>query len=238
MNEASVRRLTGACGIAAGLIAVVGVPLYFLYAGPPPASNVLARILLNILTCGALLVFLLGLAHLVRSSGRALAWPASLVSGAAGAYVTVTLVAASVEAGVVLEHPGGTLDPTVDGPLAHANMLLHGSVARLLTAILLSAAGHAILRSGVLPRWTGRTAQAVAAVNLAFVPSLFFGTDAAAFYSAVGWGNTALTASLVVYWALAAGIALLRTPAGTLTGPAAGPAGPARSGVPDSRPAW
>jgi hypothetical protein len=75
------------------------------------------------------------------------------------------------------------------------------------------AAGYAILRSGVLPRWTGRLAYAVSAINLAFVPSLFFGTDAADFYSAVGWGNTAMTAALVVYWALAVGIVAMRRPA-------------------------
>ncbi|WP_051781749.1 MULTISPECIES: hypothetical protein [unclassified Streptomyces] len=98
----------------------------------------------------------------------------------------------------------------MDGPLAHADMLLHGSVARLLTAVLLTAAGYAILRAAILPRWTGYTACAVAAVNLAFVPSLFFGTDAARFYSAVGWGNTALTAALLVYWSFAVGIAVLR----------------------------
>ncbi|MER5968901.1 hypothetical protein ABT112_03990 [Streptomyces sp. NPDC002055] len=48
-------------------------------------------------------------------------------------------------------------------------------------------------------------------VNLAFVPSLFFGRDAADFCSAVGWGTTALTAALVAYWALAVGIAVIRT---------------------------
>ncbi|MER7952631.1 hypothetical protein ABTY59_35085 [Streptomyces sp. NPDC096079] len=52
-----------------------------------------------------------------------------------------------------------------------------------------SGPAYAILRSGVLPRWTGRLAYAVALVNLAFVPSLFFGTDAADFYSAVGWAT-------------------------------------------------
>ena len=210
MDDLRIRRLTAACGIAAGLLAAVGVPLYFVYSGPPPAANVLARILLNILTCGALLVFLTGLRHLIRRAGETFAWWASLVFGSGLTYVTVTLVAASIEAGTVLEHPGGSLDPTVDGTLAHANMLLHGSVARLLTAILLFAAGSAILRSGVLPAWTGRAAHAVALINLAFVPSLFFGTDAADFYSAVGWGNTALTAALVVYWALAVGVVLLR----------------------------
>lgn len=124
--------------------------------------------------------------------------------------MTITLVAVSVEAGIVPENPGGRLAPTVDGPLAHADVLLHGSAARLLTALLLTASGYAILRAGVLPRWTGYTAHAVAAVNLAFGSSLFFGTDAARFYSAVGWGNTALTAALLVYWAFAVGIAVLR----------------------------
>ncbi|WP_431984853.1 hypothetical protein [Streptomyces qinglanensis] len=212
MDDFRIRKLTGLCGITAGVLAAVSVPLYFVYSGAPPASNVLARILLNILTCGALLVFLAGLRHLIRGAGTGFEWLASLVSGSGLAYVTVTLVAASIEAGTVLEHPGGTMDPTVDGTLAHANMLLHGSVARLLTAVLLMAAGYAILRSGVLPRWTGRLAYAVSAVNLAFVPSLFFGTAAADFYSAVGWGNTAMTAALVVYWALAVGIVVMRRP--------------------------
>ncbi|MFF4605731.1 hypothetical protein ACFY12_23690 [Streptomyces sp. NPDC001339] len=209
MDDIRVRQLMGLCGIAAGVLAAVGVPLYFVYSGAPPASNVLTRILLNILTCGALLVFLTGLRHLIRSAGAGFEWLASLVFGSGLAYVTVTLVATSIEAGTVLEHPDGTLDPTVDGTLAHANMLLHGSIARLLTAIMLTAAGYAILRSGVLPRWTGRLAYAVAMANLAFVPSLFFGTDAADFYSAVGWGNTAMTAALVVYWALAVGITVM-----------------------------
>ncbi|MEV8533579.1 hypothetical protein [Streptomyces sp. NPDC051211] len=212
VDHSVIRRLTGASGIAAGALAAVSVPLYFLYAGPPPAGNVLTRILLNLLTCGALLVFLAGLRQLIRAAGAGYEWLGGLVFGAGTAYVVVTLVAASLEAGVVLEHPEGLLDPTVDGPIAHANMLLHGSVARLLTAITLTAAGYAIRRSGVLPRWTARAAYAVAAVNLAFVPSLFFGTDAARFYSAVGWGNTALTAALVVYWALAVGVVALRRP--------------------------
>ncbi|WP_327412235.1 hypothetical protein [Streptomyces sp. NBC_01233] len=211
MNENHVRRLMGICGVAAGALAAVAVPLCFVHSGPPPAGYVLARILLNLLTCAALLAFLAGLRHVIRGAGPAFDWPATLVFGAGPAYVTVTLVAASVEAGIVLEHPGGDLDPTVDGPLAHAGMLLHGSAARLLTAVLLAAAGYAILRAGVPPRWTGYTAYGVAAVNLAFVPSLFFGTDAADFYSAVGWGNTALTAALLVHWAFAVGIALLRS---------------------------
>jgi hypothetical protein len=98
---------------------------------------------------------------------------------------------------------------TTDGPVAHANILLHGSVDRLVTALLLTAAGYAILRTRALPRWAGTSAYALAVVNLAFVPSLYFGIDAAAFYSALGWGNTALTAGLFLCWVAAVGIAAL-----------------------------
>jgi hypothetical protein len=140
-------------------------------------------------------------------------------------YVTVTLIAISLEAGVVLDQPDGTVDPTVDGPIAHANMLLHGSVPRLLTAVMLAAAGYAILRSGALSRWAGRSAYLLAAINLAFVPSLFFGDDAAQFWSAVGWGTAASAATLLLYWALAVGIALLRRSAASppMAAPTDGP---------------
>lgn len=209
MNDTPVR-LGGWSGIAAGILGMVAIPLYFVHSGPPPAANVLTRILLNLLACAALLLFLSGLRHLIRASGPANEWLANLVHGTGLIYLTVTFVAASLEAGTVLGNPDGSLDPTVDGPLAEGAMLLHGSVARLVTAILMFAAGYAIRRTGVLPRWTSTAAYAVGGINLLFLPSLYFGTDAADFYSAVGWGNSALTASLIVYWGVAVGIAQLR----------------------------
>jgi hypothetical protein len=204
--------MTGFAGILAAVLGIVLVPLYFTYAGPPPAWNVLTRNLINMIAAVAILLFLLGIAHLVRRAGARYDWFASVISGAGLLYVAVTLVAISLETGVVLETTNGAVDPTVDGPVAHANMLLHGSIARLLTAVTLFAAGAAIVRSGILPRWIGRSAFVVAVINLAFVPSMFFGDDAAHFYSAVGWGTAAAAATLMLYWALAAGIAALRRP--------------------------
>jgi hypothetical protein len=92
-------------------------------------------------------------------------------------------------------HPVGSIDPTVDGPLAEGRMLLHGSVGRILTAVLHAAAGYAILHTTALPAWAGWSAYIIAAVNLAFVASLYFGPDADEFYSAVGWGTSALPAA-------------------------------------------
>ncbi|MFI1355147.1 hypothetical protein ACH4TV_16485 [Streptomyces sp. NPDC020898] len=57
MKEAFVRRLTGAAGIAAAVALIVEVPLYFIYSGPPPDANVLARLLIGIFALAFLIVF-------------------------------------------------------------------------------------------------------------------------------------------------------------------------------------
>jgi hypothetical protein len=106
--------------------------------------------------------------------------------------------------------PDGSVDPTIDGPLAHANMLAHGPIKRLLTAIYLFAAGHAAQRAGLLPRWLCQAGHIIAVLNLAFVPSLYFGTDPTEFYAVHGWANSAVTGSLIIYWVIAASIVLLR----------------------------
>lgn len=210
MSNAQVGRLTGMAGVAIGIASILLIPLYFMYAGAPPASNVLTRNLISILLCGFLIVFLAGLSHLIRKADAAYEWIASLVHGAGMTWVATLLVGVSLEVGAIFGGPEGTVDPTVDGPLAHGTMLIHGSIGRALTVLILTAAGYAILRTRVLPNWIGRAAYGIALVNVAFIPSMYFGIDAAQFYSAVGWGNSALVASFIAYWILAVGIALLR----------------------------
>jgi len=65
-----------------------------------------------------------------------------------------------------------------------------------------------------MPAWLAWLAFLIAFINLAFVPAMFFGYDAAQFYSAVGWGTTATAPVLVVCWILIASIIMLRTPPG------------------------
>lgn len=202
----------GAAGILAGILGVLSIPLYFVYSGPPPAWNVYSRNLLTILATATLLVFFAGLCHHLRTTKPELEWLTTLIFGTAVTYVAVVLVAVSLEAGTVFAQPNGTVDPTTDGLLAHANVLLHGTVTRTLDVVLMAALGYAVQRSKALPRWLGTAAYVVAAANLAFVPSLFFGKDVTAFYSADGWGNSALAASLIVYWTFAAAVVLLRKP--------------------------
>ena len=67
-----------------------------------------------------------------------------------------------------------------------------------------------IHRSGVLPSWVRSGSVVLAIVNLAFVPSLFFGMNPENFYAANGWGSTASLGMVNMLWIGAIGVALLR----------------------------
>src|SRR6185436_8515067 len=115
--------------------------------------------------------------YLLRRADDSAVWLASVFRSAGLLFLAVALVAVSLEAGVVFGAPDGSLDPTIDGPLADGNILIHGSIKRLLSAILLVAAGLAILRTRVVPRAIAQAGFAIAAFNLFFLPSMFFGKD-------------------------------------------------------------
>ncbi|MGA9101655.1 hypothetical protein, partial [Aeromicrobium sp.] len=194
---AADRSLTGTCGVLVAALSLIMVPLYFVYSGPPPANNVLTRNLITVLVFVLFLVFTVGLRRLLgRRAG--LVGDITLASGLV--YAAMTLVAASLETGVVLQHPDGTLDPTIDGPLANGMALLHGPIARFLIATFLITLAVSVRRTGALPRWVANGSLLLAAVNLAFVPSLFFGMDPANFYAANGWGSTASIGAVFMLW--------------------------------------
>ena len=212
----SVQALSPLCiaawaGIAAGVTVFAAIPLYFIYDGPPPAENVFTRCLITLFTAAFLLVFFSGFAHLIRKQGADHEWQASLFWGASLLYVGFVLLGAAHEAGVAFNAPSVN-DPTIDGLLADANILIHGSIKRILTAVLLLAAAFAVRSTRILPRWLEFAAWAIALANLAFVPSIYFGKDPTAFYSAIGWGNTAMVGSLIIYWIIGVASVLLRRP--------------------------
>ena len=207
MNEMTARRLTGGAGIAAAVALIVEVPLYFVYSGPPPDANVLARLLIGIVALAFLLVFVTALRDLVKRVHPDYEWAGSLAFTAGLVYTTITLVSSGLEAGAVIaaDHP---IDPTID---VSGTYILYGSISRLMLALFLTALGLAVTRTGLLPRWTGRSAYVLAGINLAFVPSLFFGNTPAHFYAANGWGTTALMGAILSYWLLALGISTYRS---------------------------
>lgn len=209
MDDKPVRHLTGWAGIFTTAAVLCSVPLYFMYSGAPPAWNVLTRDLIALLSFGGLLVFVSGFSHLARRASPEAEFPALLLAGAGFIFIAVCFISTSLEAGVVFGAPKGGLDPTIDGPLAHANMLNHGPVKRLITAIFLVACGVAAFKARLLPAWIRWLGYVIALANLAFVPSLYFGTDPTQFYAVHSWANAAVTGSLIGYWILFASIALL-----------------------------
>ncbi|MGW2653442.1 hypothetical protein ACWC1D_07245 [Streptomyces sp. NPDC001478] len=207
MNETTARRLTGFAGIAAAAAFIVEVPLYFIYSGPPPDANVLARLLIGIFALAFLLLFVTAFRELVKAVSPAHEWAGNLAFVAGLVYTTVTLVSSGLEAGAVIaaDRP---IDPTIT---VSGTYILYGTIGRLMLALFLTAVGHAIARTDLLPRWTTRSAYILAGINLAFVPSLFFGNTPAHFYAANGWGTTALMGAVFSYWMLALGLSIHRS---------------------------
>jgi hypothetical protein len=207
MHENVARRLTGLVGIATAVAFIVEVPLYFIYSGPPPDANVLARLLIGIFALAFLLVFVTAFRELVKKANPAYEWVGTLAFATGLVYATVTLVSSGLEAGAVIaaDH---SIDPTIT---VSGTYILYGSIDRVLLALFLTAVGYGISRTDLLPKWTNRSAFVLAGVNLAFVPSLFFGNTPAHFYAANGWGTTALMGAVFSYWMLALGISLYRS---------------------------
>jgi hypothetical protein len=120
-------------------------------------------------------------------------------------WTTVAFVSMGLEIGATIQAPE-PIDPTVT---VSGTYVLYGTVTRLLTALFMTTAAVAILRTRILPAWAGRSAAVLAVVNVAFAPSMFFGNTPANFYAANGWGTTATVSGFTIIWLLAAGIALL-----------------------------
>jgi hypothetical protein len=210
MNESSTRRLVGLIGLIASLLIIAVVPLYFIYTGAPPDWNILTRSLIGIVGCTFFIVFFTGLHQLVRIVDPESGWLGSVAQMAGVIWVVIVFVPQSMEVGAAIsvDHD---IDTTTEGPFAAAQYLLQGGVSRLMMALFLIAFGILVVRLDLLPRWVGRSAFVLAVINLAFLPAVYFGDDAADFYSAQGWGTTASMGALWGVWILAVSISLMRS---------------------------
>jgi hypothetical protein len=184
MSDLSVRRLTGAFGLAIVALNWAMFPLYVVPGSAPQFQDtarfinywnsfsglVLTRVLLDLFECACLLVFAAGLRHLIRQARSEYEWVGTLAFGAAIALSTVTLGAASLEGGQALDTVNGLADPSAIRALGDGYILIYQSIGCLLIALFSAAAGYATLGTGVLPKWTGWLAYAAAILNLVAVP--------------------------------------------------------------------
>ena len=202
-----VQQLTAFAGIAAFALTMVVIPLFFVHSGPPPARNVLTRVLVNMLVTVSLLIFLTGFRELVIQARPDYEWLGTLSLVIGMATVILVMVADSIQVGSVLGKEQNT-DPTTLGSGGEAALLIWEPLSRLLTATLLIVAGSAILATGITPTWSAWLAYGVAAFHLALVPTIFGKTDPAHFYSINGWGIP-VAGGLFLTWVLAVSVLLL-----------------------------
>ncbi len=206
MNPTALRRITGGAALLGALLNLAEVPLYFVYSGPPPESNVLTRGLFGVLGATLLVVFMTGIGHLVSRTSPEHQWIGSLATAAGLMWLTVAFVSMGLEVGAVIQSPVD-IDPTIT---VSGTYILYGTISKLLMGLFLAAFATAVRFTRLLPPWTQWSAYALALINWAFVPSIFFGNTPAHFYAANGWGTTATTGALTLLWLLAIGTTLLR----------------------------
>jgi hypothetical protein len=206
MNDSTLRRIAGGTGLIAAILTLVEVPLYFVYSGPPPDANVLTRSLFGLVGLTFLAVFMVYLRPMITRRDPRVEPMATLASAAGLMWVTIEFVSNGLETGAVIAS-AEPIDPTIT---VSGTYLLYGTITRLIEALFLVAFAAAVLRARSLPRWTAWSALLLAVINLAFVPSIYFGNDPADFYAANGWGTTATMGGLFMLWLLATAIATIR----------------------------
>ena len=218
-------KAAGVIGAMACAIALAEFPMWLMGGEMPQFSDMtafsefatrhstlyLTRTLMDLFIFSLLLVFFGGFRHLVVMTQASSEWLATTFVGIGAVYTAVTLVSDSLTGSIALDTVGGKADPTVIRALNESTVLMFGSVGVFLIATMMVIAGTLILRTNALPRWTGWLALATAVWDLAFVPTMYFGTDFTRFYSAAGDGPAAAAPAPFIIWIAAAAICMIRT---------------------------
>ena len=207
MTERALRRATGAAGIFMYLTVMTVIPLFFVYDGAPPVSNILTRVLVSMFTCASFVVFLVGFRVILERARPDHEFLASLAFHSGFVYIILVMVADAVQVGAVLAR-GGPVDPTLVGSGGEASLLIWGPLSRLFTALFLGSAAAAVLASRVLPGWIAWLAFAIAALDVALIPTIYSGSDPSRFYSINGLGIPT-AGGLFALWVLIVSVTLL-----------------------------
>jgi hypothetical protein len=157
----SVRRWTGAFGVAAFVLILVAQPLYFISGTPPRLEDtvkfsdfvtknhtiILTRSLLDVLVVACFLIFLAGLRHLIRQARAEYEWAAILVFGAGMVWAILVLMGDVFEDASALD-TFGTAEPTAVRALTEGSVAAFGAIGLIMAALFIAAAGYAIVATG------------------------------------------------------------------------------------------
>jgi hypothetical protein len=224
MDDVKAFRVTGWFGLAVAALCLIEFPLYFLGGGPVPllheaaqyaeyvagTRNLILTIkVIDIVLCVCIMIFLAGFRHLIRQARQDCEWIATLCFGAGIALVTMTFIGDALHGAAALDAVGGKADPSAIRALTEGYLLMYGSFGCMLIALITATAGYAIIASGALRKWNAWVSFVAAGLNLAAVPSIFFGTGPHGFYTAAGWGVAAIATFSWAIWNMLVGISMI-----------------------------
>ena len=224
MSDARMRRFTGIFALASILLWLGIFPLYTfgpsgsLYDGAALTRElfrirnvVFTRILLGMGLYVTMLLFAVGLRDLIRRANAECEWVGTLAVAAMAVWGGVTLVGNGLEGGAALDALSGSGDPSVARALTMGYLLIYnGSIAFIMTALFMAAAGYATLATGILPRWTGWLANAASVLCLVCIPAMYVApVDPTRFYNAGGWGAAIIANFPPLLWFFVVGVLLV-----------------------------
>ena len=227
MNDLKIYQLSGICALAAIGVFFIEFPFYFVrvvpitsmaesYKFPEYAfrngANIMTCVLLDLFILGFFMIFSAGLRHLIRQSDAQQEWLGTLFFGVGLVYVTLTLVADSLQATQVIDALTVPGDPTVIRTLMESLFLMYGSVALFLMALFMAVASFATTVGNALPKWSGWVGYACALSCLVFVPSMYVRhIDMQGFYNPAGLGPEAFASGFpLAVWMITVGILMIR----------------------------
>jgi uncharacterized protein DUF4386 len=210
-SSRALARTGAACGIAYVALAVVGndilagashapapdaspAAIGAFVASHPTTTQVWIGAYLDVLGLLAFIGFVAYLYSVLRRADRDGGFLPTVVLGS-GLVAAAVKLASLAPGFAVLYRAGDGLSPQLATALFDMNNAAF-ALDWALSAVMLAATAGVVLRTGVLPRWLGRSALAIAPLLLASVP--FFTTD----------GPPIFLLGLV--WIIAASVALIR----------------------------
>ena len=231
MTDRKVYRIAGISSLATIAVFFFEFPFYLVRGTFPTMAetgklaefaarsdtNIMTCIFLDLIILSLILVFFAGFRHLVLRTNPQQEWIGTLFFGVGVIYVTLTLIADSLQAATVVDAITPPADGIIIRAMTESYYLMYGAVALWFMALLMAIASYATLASHalknpILPKWSAWLGYACSVACLAFVPTMFIRhVDVREFYNPAGWGPEAIANGFpLAAWMIALGILLLR----------------------------
>ncbi|MGB9032125.1 MAG: hypothetical protein WCC27_18520 [Acidobacteriaceae bacterium] len=226
MTDQKIYRIAGISALAGIATFFIEFPFYLVRTNFPGlsgssqypdyavrnATNIMSCIFLDLIILTLMMIFFAGVGHLIRQANPQHEWLASLFFGVGLVYVTLTFVADSFQASIVIDAFDLPADGVIMRAMTESTLLLYGSIALWLMAVFMAILSYVTLLSGALPGWSAWVGYGCALVCLAFVPTMFVHhVDMFGLYNPACLGAQAFANGFpLAVWMVVIGILMLR----------------------------